>query len=151
MLIYHSTTATGPSPIRQVDGIGPVKGINNNDLICGHGAQKAELTIPAHPGSNVSFQWVGSDGNSVSVLSLSNMVDFGIHYFFSGRTKLDPSSPTWPPAIPLPVTSSTRRMLNGSRLIRLAKIQTADGTRRQSRTENLSMCPSLRTSHQVNT
>ena len=63
------TTVLGQSPVRQLDDIGPIKGINNlnNDLICGRGAQKAEMVIPAYPGSKVSFWWVGSGGDPVGV------------------------------------------------------------------------------------
>ena len=55
----------GPSPIRLVNDIGPVKGADNNDLMCGLSAQKAEMVVPANPGSKVSFQWVGGGGNNV--------------------------------------------------------------------------------------
>ncbi|KAJ3551901.1 hypothetical protein NM688_g4443 [Phlebia brevispora] len=50
----------GPSPIRQISDINPVKGSSNPDLMCGLSAQKAELVVPANPGSVFSVQWVGS-------------------------------------------------------------------------------------------
>jgi hypothetical protein len=52
----------GPSPIRLISDIGPVKGSSNPDLICGLSAAKAELVVNANPGSTVSFQWMGGDG-----------------------------------------------------------------------------------------
>ncbi|TCD66356.1 hypothetical protein EIP91_001462 [Steccherinum ochraceum] len=52
----------GPSPIRLIDDIGPVKGSSNKDLICGLSAQNAEMVVPANPGSTVSFQWSGGGG-----------------------------------------------------------------------------------------
>ncbi|KAH8091368.1 glycosyl hydrolase family 61-domain-containing protein [Cristinia sonorae] len=52
----------GPSPIRLVNDIGPVKGSNNKDLICGLSAQNAEMVVPANPGSTVTFQWSGGGG-----------------------------------------------------------------------------------------
>ena len=55
----------GPSPIRLVDDIGPVKGSSNKDLICGLSAQNAEMVVPANPGSTVSFQWSGGGGQKV--------------------------------------------------------------------------------------
>ena len=54
----------GPSPIRLIDDIGPVKGANNTDLMCGLGAQKAQMVVPANPGSKFSVQWSGGDGVS---------------------------------------------------------------------------------------
>ncbi|KAI9070003.1 lytic polysaccharide monooxygenase, partial [Trametes sanguinea] len=51
----------GPSPIRLVSDIGPVKGASNPDLFCGLEAQIAELVVPANPGSAVAFQWSGGD------------------------------------------------------------------------------------------
>ncbi|THH28726.1 hypothetical protein EUX98_g5466 [Antrodiella citrinella] len=52
----------GPSPIRLVDDIGPVKGSSNTDLICGLSAQNAAMVVPANPGSTVTFQWSGGAG-----------------------------------------------------------------------------------------
>ncbi|KAI0344324.1 hypothetical protein BDW22DRAFT_1355695 [Trametopsis cervina] len=52
----------GPSPIRLVDDIGPVKGSNNPDLMCGLSAAKAEMVVPANPGSVFSVQWSGGGG-----------------------------------------------------------------------------------------
>ncbi|KAJ8453893.1 hypothetical protein ONZ51_g13343 [Trametes cubensis] len=51
----------GPSPIRLVSDIGPVKGTSNPDMFCGLDAQLAELVVPANPGSSVAFQWSGGD------------------------------------------------------------------------------------------
>ena len=55
-------SAAGPSPIRLVSDIGPVKGASNTDLICGLSAKNAELVVPASPGSVFSVQWSGGDG-----------------------------------------------------------------------------------------
>ncbi|KAI0638726.1 glycosyl hydrolase family 61-domain-containing protein [Trametes polyzona] len=52
----------GPSPIRLVSDISPVKGASNPDLNCGLNAQLAELVVPANPGSTVEFQWSGGAG-----------------------------------------------------------------------------------------
>ncbi|CAL1697126.1 unnamed protein product [Somion occarium] len=52
----------GPSPIRLVNDIGPVKGSSNDDLMCGLSAQKAAMVVPANPGSKVTFQWSGGGG-----------------------------------------------------------------------------------------
>lgn len=52
----------GPSPVRLVDDIGPVKGSSNPDLNCGLSAQLAAMVVPANPGSNVTFQWSGGQG-----------------------------------------------------------------------------------------
>ncbi|OCH88830.1 hypothetical protein OBBRIDRAFT_794851 [Obba rivulosa] len=49
----------GSSPIRMVADISPVKGTTNPDLTCGLSAQAAALTVPANPGSNITFQWEG--------------------------------------------------------------------------------------------
>jgi len=54
----------GPSPIRLIDDIGPVKGASNPDLNCGLGAALAEMVVPANPGSTVSILWSGGDGTS---------------------------------------------------------------------------------------
>lgn len=51
-----------------MDDIGPVKGASNPDLNCGLSAQLAEMVVPANPGSNVTFQWSGSQGANVCVL-----------------------------------------------------------------------------------
>ena len=55
----------GPSPIRLVSDIGPVKGASNDDLFCGLSAKPAELVVPANSGSTVSFQWSGGAGQKV--------------------------------------------------------------------------------------
>ncbi|KAI0716126.1 glycosyl hydrolase family 61-domain-containing protein [Cerioporus squamosus] len=52
----------GPSPIRLVSEISPVKGASNPDLFCGLKAQVAEVTAPANPGSNFTIQWSGGGG-----------------------------------------------------------------------------------------
>ncbi|KIP01552.1 glycoside hydrolase family 61 protein [Phlebiopsis gigantea 11061_1 CR5-6] len=54
----------GPSPIRLVSDIGPVKGATNPDIICGLSAQNAEMVVNANPGSVFSIQWSGGDGVS---------------------------------------------------------------------------------------
>lgn len=54
----------GPSPIRLVNDIGPVKGSSNPDLKCGLSAQNAAMVVPANPGSVVSFLWVGGGGGN---------------------------------------------------------------------------------------
>ena len=56
-----------------MNDIGPVKGADNNDLMCGLSAQKAEMVVPANPGSKVNFQWVAGDGNNVSTLTFSTV------------------------------------------------------------------------------
>ena len=53
---------TGPSPIRLISDISPVKGASNKDLFCGLNAALAEMVVPANPGSNVTFQWSGGAG-----------------------------------------------------------------------------------------
>ncbi|RPD56323.1 hypothetical protein L226DRAFT_469284 [Lentinus tigrinus ALCF2SS1-7] len=53
----------GPSPIRLVSDISPVKGASNPDLFCGLSAQVAEVVAPANPGSNVTLQWSGGEGS----------------------------------------------------------------------------------------
>ncbi|OJT15637.1 Endoglucanase-7 [Trametes pubescens] len=52
----------GPSPIRLISDISPVKGASNPDINCGLNAQLAELVVPANPGSSVEFQWSGGAG-----------------------------------------------------------------------------------------
>ncbi|PIL29992.1 hypothetical protein GSI_07903 [Ganoderma sinense ZZ0214-1] len=52
----------GPSPIRLISDISPVKGASNKDLFCGLNAALAEMIVPANPGSNVTFQWSGGAG-----------------------------------------------------------------------------------------
>jgi hypothetical protein len=43
--------------IRSINDINPVKGTNNPDLNCGHGAQRAGLVADAAPGSKLEFAW----------------------------------------------------------------------------------------------
>lgn len=78
----------GPSPIRQISDIGPVKGSSNPDLACGLDAQKASLVAPANPGSKLSFQWSGGGGSKVFHTAIMYFV-FS-HIFHSGLTILDP-------------------------------------------------------------
>ncbi|KAI0762314.1 glycosyl hydrolase family 61-domain-containing protein [Fomes fomentarius] len=52
----------GPSPIRLISDISPVKGASNADLFCGLKAKPAELVASANPGSEVTFQWSGGGG-----------------------------------------------------------------------------------------
>jgi len=54
----------GPSPIRLVSDISPVKGSDNPDLKCGLSSQNAEMVVPANPGSVVSFLWRGGGGGA---------------------------------------------------------------------------------------
>ncbi|KAI0809001.1 glycosyl hydrolase family 61-domain-containing protein [Irpex lacteus] len=54
----------GPSPIRLVNDIGPVKGSDNPDIVCGLSAQKAAMVVPANPSSVLSIQWVGGGGQA---------------------------------------------------------------------------------------
>ena len=56
--------SAGPSPIRLIADISPVKGATNPDIVCGLSAQKAEMVVPANPGSVFSVQWSGGDGVS---------------------------------------------------------------------------------------
>jgi hypothetical protein len=74
---YTDANTLGPSPIRLVNDIGPVKGANNPDLACGLGAQKAEIVAPANPGSVIGIQWVGGDGTS-NVSLQTFLSDFAI-------------------------------------------------------------------------
>ena len=64
-----SPNSVGPSPIRLVNDIGPVKGSDNPDIVCGLSAQKAAMVVPANPGSVLSIQWVGGGGQAVSCAS----------------------------------------------------------------------------------
>ena len=65
-----SQAIPGPSPIRLVSDIGPVKGADNPDMTCGLSAAKAQMVVPANPGSTLSVQWTGGDGvDKVSWLS----------------------------------------------------------------------------------
>ncbi|CAG8628788.1 5892_t:CDS:2 [Acaulospora colombiana] len=59
----------GPNPsgdsgefvIRAVNDINPVKGTDNPDMNCGHGATKAARVAPANPGSEVAFTWLNGE------------------------------------------------------------------------------------------
>ncbi|OCH91552.1 hypothetical protein OBBRIDRAFT_519691 [Obba rivulosa] len=53
---------TGPSPIRLISTIDPVKGADNPNLSCGQNAQNAAQVVPATPGSAVTFAWSGGPG-----------------------------------------------------------------------------------------
>ncbi|EMD35749.1 glycoside hydrolase family 61 protein [Gelatoporia subvermispora B] len=53
---------TGPSPIRLISTIDPVKGADNPNLSCGQNAQNAALVVPANPASAVTFAWSGGPG-----------------------------------------------------------------------------------------
>ena len=55
-------TYVGPSPIRWADDITPA---HDSALLCGLNAHNAEMVVPANPGSNISFHWVGSGGTNV--------------------------------------------------------------------------------------
>ncbi|TFY57477.1 hypothetical protein EVG20_g8534 [Dentipellis fragilis] len=53
--------ATNPSPIRQINDIGPVKGADNPFMNCGQAAQLASQVASANPGSAVQFLWKDGD------------------------------------------------------------------------------------------
>ncbi|KAI0084578.1 glycosyl hydrolase family 61-domain-containing protein [Irpex rosettiformis] len=53
---------TNPSVIRQINSIDPVKGANNQDINCGHSAQKASLVADVQPGSTLEFFWLAGGG-----------------------------------------------------------------------------------------
>ena len=85
---------SGPSPIRLVNDIGPVKGSSNPDLICGLSAQNAAMVVPANPGSTVSFQWSGGGGQKVRLsIFLFSLLHVTYIYIFhhSGLTTPAPS------------------------------------------------------------
>ena len=67
---YRLNFPAGPSPIRLISDISPVKGASNNDLFCGLSAKPAELVVPANSGSTVSFQWSGGAGQKVCFFSV---------------------------------------------------------------------------------
>lgn len=69
----------GPSPIRLIDDVSPVKGASNSNLSCGQNAVAAELVAMANPGSVVAFSWESGEQGSVSV---SNK-PFPIHWLIS--------------------------------------------------------------------
>lgn len=60
----------GPEPnsgstgfaIREINDIDPVKGANNSDINCGHGATTASEVVDASGGSVLKFAWVNGDG-----------------------------------------------------------------------------------------
>ena len=43
--------------------IGPVKGADNPDIVCGLSAQTARMVVSANPGSVFSVQWSGGNGD----------------------------------------------------------------------------------------
>lgn len=49
-------------PIRAINDINPVKGTNNSDINCGHGAQPAPEVADASPGSVLKFAWRNGEG-----------------------------------------------------------------------------------------
>ncbi|KAI0764155.1 glycoside hydrolase [Trametes elegans] len=60
---YQEETVT-PAPdsaIRLVSSKGPITDVSNPELACGPGALPAGLLASAHPGSNISFDWVSTD------------------------------------------------------------------------------------------
>lgn len=77
-----TSCALGPSPVRLVDDIGPVKGASNPDLNCGLSAQLAEMVVPASPGSNVTLQWSGGQGNLVSNRHFPDRAHIGFPVLF---------------------------------------------------------------------
>ena len=60
----------GPSPIRLIDDVSPVKGASNPNLACGQNAVAAELVAMANPGSVVTFSWESGEQGSVSTLGV---------------------------------------------------------------------------------
>ncbi|KAK1222401.1 hypothetical protein PQX77_014734 [Marasmius sp. AFHP31] len=50
------------SIIWQLGDVGPIKGANNPDLTCGHGAHQAKLVADAMPGDTMTFDWRDGDG-----------------------------------------------------------------------------------------
>ncbi|TCD61287.1 hypothetical protein EIP91_008683 [Steccherinum ochraceum] len=84
----------GASPIRLVGGIGPVKGTNSKDLICGLSAQNAEMVVPANPGSTVSFQWSGG-GNQRWPHSTGPLITYMTSCGPTSCDKFDPTNAKW--------------------------------------------------------
>lgn len=63
------TQNDNPSVIRLINDPNPVKGATNPDVNCGHGAQRAELTADANPGSKLAFDWRMANLSSVCTVS----------------------------------------------------------------------------------
>lgn len=68
----------GPSPIRLIDDVSPVKGTSNSNLSCGQNAVAAELVAMANPGSTIAFSWESGEQGSVS-LSFNKSFLFACH------------------------------------------------------------------------
>jgi hypothetical protein len=62
---------TGPSGIRKVDDVVPIKGAKNPDVECGIKAQPASLVLSANPGDAMTFDWRGADDSFVSYFTPS--------------------------------------------------------------------------------
>ncbi|KAL0069313.1 hypothetical protein AAF712_003678 [Marasmius tenuissimus] len=62
----HTGNSVGNPPkdsiIWQLGDVGPIKGANNPDLACGHGAHQAKLVADAMPGDTMTFDWRDGDG-----------------------------------------------------------------------------------------
>ena len=72
-----------------ISDIGPVKGADNPNIVCGLNAQAAQMTVSANPGSMLSIQWSGGDGNeNVRNVQLRQVCDDLLSR--SGPTKLVP-------------------------------------------------------------
>lgn len=56
----------GPSGIRKVDDVTPIKGAKNPDVECGIKAQPASQVLSANPGDALTFDWRGADDSFVS-------------------------------------------------------------------------------------
>ncbi|OJT05862.1 DNA replication complex GINS protein sld5 [Trametes pubescens] len=49
------------SPIRQIATTSPITSTTDPNLACGLDVQPAALTVPAHPGSNISIDWASTE------------------------------------------------------------------------------------------
>ncbi|GJE89425.1 glycoside hydrolase family 61 protein [Phanerochaete sordida] len=85
----------GPSPIRLISDIGPVKGATNPDIVCGLSAQKAEMVVPANPGSVFSVQWSGGDGVSKWPHNIGPLMTYMASCGSTACTDFDPSGAKW--------------------------------------------------------
>ncbi len=77
-VLTESRRAADPvdSPIRQVSTTSPITSTTDPDLACGLGAQPAALTVPAHPGSNISIDWASTEPPPSYVRSACIYTDF---------------------------------------------------------------------------
>ncbi|RDX45012.1 hypothetical protein OH76DRAFT_1408439 [Lentinus brumalis] len=84
----------GPSPIRRVAEIDPVKGASNPDMFCGLKAQVAEVTAPANPGSSFTIQWLGG-ANQSWPHAIGPLMTYMTSCGEAGCDKLDASDAQW--------------------------------------------------------